>query len=251
MQFVRTLFGSSGRWDKVKNDIKFITNHPYRVDYIVFTYGVDNHNMLLGEGVKSILIHNEPAMFDSTQLWAHKIYCWLKASELYDKFVYLDFDVTPVRPLPDNFDASLANKKLQVSLRKYVNVRCEWRNPRDYVSKLLPCASWIYFGDKNIPKELWELWIQMGKIRREERVLAKYTEVNGVFDINYFWENFEPHGDTDYFHLKRETIYKNRENRGGSLFKHFSSHSYTDHKAIALYKAARRAARKAAQNLNK
>jgi hypothetical protein len=226
MQFVRTLWGDSGRWAKVLNDIKFIKNHKFKTDYTCFTYGIENHESLLEQEIESILIHDEPTKFPRSQLWGHKIYSWLKASEIYDRFIYLDFDVVPTRELPEDFDESLEDKKLQVSLRRYVKVRCRWRANK-YASRQIPCASWIYFGDNNIPKDLWELWHKMNNDKREERVIAKYTEHNGELDKDYYWKNFEPHGETNYCNLERETSFRKRDKKGDSLFKHVAHHKFS------------------------
>jgi len=221
MQFIRTLWGDEGRYDKILNDIDFIKEHPYKIDATCLTYGVANHKLLLDQGINSILIHEGPYKFPKNKIWAHKLYTWVEASRLYGKFLYLDWDILPLAPLPEDFDQSLECKRLQISLRRYVHVRCHWRDRKKRESRLLPCAAWIYFGDKNIPNELFELWKEMARPRREERVLAKYTEHNDSLDMNYYWENYEPHGETTYFYLENKTAFRKGKVRNKSLFKHY------------------------------
>lgn len=217
MNFVRCLWGTEGRRLKVQNDIKAVLKSKYPFDFTCMTYGKDNHKMLLDKGIKSILICDEPLMFPDEQLWGHKLYAWLKASELSDdRFCYIDWDVFQMRPLPDNFESMFDGKRFMVSLRIYFRRKIMWRKEHQ---RKAPCASWLYFGDRNVAKELYALWIEMGKPRKEEAVLAMYTDINKKLDLSYYLANIEPKG---LFCLKNHSPFVNGEIDKDCLYMHMT-----------------------------
>lgn len=221
MNFCRVLWGTDKRRIKVNKDISFAINAPYNFKWITYVYGYSNYHQLKLEGLECKLIGEQPRMFPEKSEFGHKLYAWTKMAEDFDKFIFLDWDVVLTRPLPENFDESLKDKKLQISCRQYFNPKCRWRKKH---SRKTSCASWFYCGDRTIPNQWYQIWEDMKRPWREEICISKWTEKDGVFDLDYYWENFEPHGDLDYFHLKNETVYKERENKGNSLFKHFAKH---------------------------
>jgi len=235
MQIIRTLWGEGILNNKVLGDIEFLQTRP-PIEFTCLTYGIKNHKYLKNIGINSILIHKEPDMFPIEKIWAHKIYAWKYAANNlnFDDFFYMDWDVN----LRRRYRKRLLNrfltcdhtkrKTLLISLRRYVNAKCKWRTTNKHI---LPCASWIYFGNKNIPNEIYDLWQQMGEIRKEERVLAKYTDQNNELDLEYYWENYEPQGKFNYFHLDRNCPCRKLKGHEKplrkSLFKHYAHHKFS------------------------
>lgn len=216
MQFIRSLWGSKDRWVKVKKDVTWLLKRPFQVPFECWTYGKDNHKFLLDLGVNSKLIWDEPYMFSDKQFWGHKMYVWKEASKVYDKYIYLDWDVTLASyDLPEMFDG-MFRKRFGASLRQYYNIKCPWRKEH---ARKCPCASFLWFNDNKVAKEIWQLWVKMGKPRKEERVLAKYTEGKNGLDLKQYWKN---HEIFSIFHLDHETTYKQESGRGMSMFKHFA-----------------------------
>ena len=219
-QVIRCLFGTSDRRVKVGDDIQRLKKVKYPLDSICYTYGKDNHQYLIDNNIKSVLLCDEDMMFADDQYWAHKLYVWQVASKTYDKFFYIDWDVLLMRPLPNTIGHLLKGKKFLASLRCYVNQKVTWRN--DHKRKV-PCASFMYFT-KNIADELYNLWIDMGKPRKEELVLAKYTELDGKLDLDYYYNMYEP---KDLFILKNHTPFK--DVKGVNLdtyYRHFNGRIY-------------------------
>jgi len=233
MQIIRTLWGEGRLNNKVLGDIDHLQTLPH-IDFTCLTYGIQNHKLLQEKNIHSILIHKEPDMFPYEKIWAHKLYAWKYATNYFDDFFYMDWDVNLRRihkkRLYNRFllGKHKQHKQLLMSLRTYVNVKCRWRT--EY-KRLLPCASFIYFGNKTIPNEIYDLWVQMGKIRKEERVLAKYTDHNNELDLEYYWENYEPQGKFNYFHLEKNSPFsekrKKEKSQATSLFKHYRKHEFS------------------------
>jgi hypothetical protein len=98
------------------------------------------------------------------------------------------------------------------SLRFYFNKKINWRKEHP---RKCPCASFIYFGNADVSRDIFNLWIEMKQPRKEEAVLAKYTDINDELDMEYYKKYHEP---KDLFILKNHSPYKdiNRD----TIFKH-------------------------------
>jgi len=212
MNFIKCLFGNTGRRLSVNEGIKLTMNAPYPHEFKCFTYGTENHKQLIDLGINSILVCDEPYMFPENQLWAHKIYAWLRGN-CYRNFIYSDWDVIQTKPLPNKFDELLSKHTFLASLRQYHKPKCTWRS--DHQRKT-PCASFLYFGNQKVVQDIWELWEKMGKPRKEEAVLAKYTDINNELDLDYYYNVFDSH---NFFYLKNESIFKENVE---PLFRHYN-----------------------------
>lgn len=214
IHFVRCLFGHEGRRIKVNNDIRFCLSRKNQIPFHCFTYGEDNHKQLIDLGVDSILVCKESLMFPDAK-WTHKLWTWVLAAEKYGKFVYLDWDVELTAPLPRDYAPKAFAKPLQATLRQYFNRKCLWRKLHQ---RKTPCASYVQFGDPTVAKKIWDLWIKMGKPRKEEAVLARYTEGKNGLNLDDYYKDFEP----EYFSLRHESVFKNKPK---PLFVHWSTQS--------------------------
>lgn len=214
MKFVRTLWGNDGRRLKVDKDIVFCLNQKYTVPFVTYCYGENNYRQLVELGLDCKLLSKENRIYPPEQEFGHKLHTWVEAAKDYDKFIFLDWDVALTKPIPYNFEESLKDKQLQVSLRRYFNKKCFWRKEH---KRKVPCASWVYFGDNTIPQKLYDIWVSMDKPWREELALAKFTEINNKLDLNQYYATFEPR----WFTLLNEGIFKDTD--GITLFKHFNT----------------------------
>ena len=132
------------------------------------------------------------------------------------------------KDLQYHFDHKKPGLSAQKSLRKYISRKCQWRETHQGI---IPCASFIYFGDAKIPHEIYDMWVERGETGKEEKILAKYTEHNGQVDLNHYWEHYEPQGDFNYFHLDKRTAFRKKRRLEGSLttstFIHYGSHEFS------------------------
>jgi len=214
--FVRALWGIHDNTQrhfkhrgKINNDIKLVAYNKYMPPYTTFVFGEDNHKQLLDSGFQNcILADKRPIVWDmNKEQFRHKLEVLKLGSQLFDEMVYTDIDTMPVKPIPDNFWNVLAQKKsIQAILRMYHRKKCFWRHkdPRK-----VPCAAFIYIGDKAIPEELIATWEKMGRPWSEEVALMKYIDdiSGGWKDEKYYWDNFEP----VFFNLLCNTAYGHKE----------------------------------------
>ena len=228
IKFCKTLWGNNvngTRREKIDEDIKFTQawTKLYYLDFTVYCYGKDNENAMIDAGFKTKLIYDKNFKYPDEHLWMHKINSFQEMAKDNDRFVYLDHDVALTSKLPDNFNHMFNGKQFLGSLRYYHNRKIPWDkiHPRKTV-----CASWLFMSNL-VPDELEWIWGQLGKPRKEEIILRRWCELNGMngkFTPELYWQLFEPHniGGLDLFHLQNETVYHNRTNRGKSLFRHYN-----------------------------
>ena len=100
MKIVRVLYGSyEGMWDDIP--IK-----RYFKDETVFVWGSLNYERLKNLGYHCVLVNTlETDLEFSTweTHFAHKLRALELADNLYDEYLFLDWDVYPIKPLDDNF----------------------------------------------------------------------------------------------------------------------------------------------------
>jgi len=227
-KIVRVLFGdinADGRFEKcrktVENDIEYCCHNRFQPEYVSYTFGEDNHKQLLDLGIDSRLVDKKPIAWDlNTQMMRHKLEAFKIGVEEFEEILLLDWDVLPVKPIPDSFWDTLRNKgEIQAILRKYRYPKCDWR---DEDKGYIPCAAFVYINNKNIPDELLVIWNRLGKIWSEEVVLAKYLDdvSYGWRGIDYYWDNFEP----DFFELvqRNAIVYPSHKRQSkNKIFHHF------------------------------
>jgi len=212
MKFIKTIWGTSGRRLNCNQAIELVLKAPFPYPFTCYTYGKENHKQLVDLGIDSILLCDEDRMFPETSEFGHKVYVWKEAAKTCDKFIFSDFDVLLTRPLHKYFSREFDTYEFAASLRQYVNPKATWR--KEHVRKI-PCAAWIFMR-KNVANELWRIWDEdLKRCWREEKALAKFTEVNGELDLEYYKEYFDSY---PWFNLKNESLFKNED----PLFKHYN-----------------------------
>ena len=215
--FIQTLWSKPNRIDKVLKDVDRSLSHKYQVPFTCLTYGDKLHGMLLDKGINSVCICPEDRMFPPEEEFAHKLFTWVKASEMYDKWFFKDWDVLLTKPLPLDFEDYYKDKIFQGNLRQYVRVQNDWR--KEHRRKLI-CASWLYFGNPNVPKEIYSIWEnELKRNHREERAVSYWCDMrcpNKIFSLDYYRRNFEPRD----FCLKNSSVFKDRERN--TLWQHYT-----------------------------
>jgi hypothetical protein len=100
MKIIRVLYGSyEGMWDDIP--IK-----RYFKDETVFVWGTLNYDRLKKLGYHCILVNTleTDVQFSTWEThFAHKLRALELADKLYNEYLFLDWDVYPIKPLDDNF----------------------------------------------------------------------------------------------------------------------------------------------------
>lgn len=185
------------RRTKINNDIDLVLHNKYCPAFKVYVFGKDNYSYLIDKGFDCKLIDDKPIVWDiDTQQFRHKFEAFKVASEDFDKFVFVDWDMMFVKPVPDYFWNKLALRQpFQAIMRVYHRKKAMWRK-RGW--RTIPCGSFVYIGNKELPLKLIDCWEKLGKPWGEEVVFAKYTEeAMGGFtgtaeDLEKYWNMFEP-----------------------------------------------------------
>jgi hypothetical protein len=226
--FVRTLWGIYDnkryyqRRAKMDNDIKLQLMTKPNVDFTTYVFGKDNLKFLEDKGVTKLrLLDDKPILWDmETQQFRHKLEVFDKAMEEYDEIVFLDWDTYMIKDVPFDFWDQLKKKqKIQALLRMYHRRKALWRKSE---KRKVPCASFVYFADKNITEELIKYWEKMDCPWSEEIVMAKYLDdINGGWKgTDFYWENYEPH----FFHLNEGIVYDKEKIKTKNIcFEHYNS----------------------------
>ena len=205
--FIRALWGIHEhkgrrfylRRTKIDSDIELTLHNTYCPNFKTYVFGTDNYKYLIDKGFHCQLLDDKPIVWDlDKQQFRHKFEVFKAASEDFDKFVFIDWDMVFVTPLPKDFWDVLAKKQtFQAILRVYHRKKAFWRKKGG--ARIIPCGSFVYIGDKNIPKIFLDYWEKLGGPWGEEVVMAKYTEdiMGGNFtgspeDFEKYWNMFEP-----------------------------------------------------------
>ena len=229
--FVRTLWGVYDntrrfyrRRQKMDDDIKLLLRNPFNQPFRTYVFGDDNLKFLQDRGVTDcVLVDKRPYIWDmDTQQFRHKLEAFRLGMQDFDKIVFLDWDCQPIKPLPAEFWTVLDKKQpIQAILRSYRNIKASWRS---IDKRKIPCASFVYIRDKQIPYELIKIWEKNGSGMSEEIPMMQYMEsvMGGWKGTDVYWQMFEP----DFFVLDEGFVYppetlatKNK------CFAHFNIHA--------------------------
>lgn len=208
--FVRCLWGVPSkayrRNSKVINvDLEFIKYNVFDQPFTTYVFGESNLELLKRQGIENCkLISKDISLWDwkiirggEIDQYGHKLKTLEAASNDFDEFIFLDWDCMAVRPLPEDFWEDLSKKQMiQAHLRsygmkqKYIQKKGSiWRD-KDVNKR--PCASFIYVRGKEMAEKIYNTWLE-DKKRSDEKTLAIVTdEMMGGWDINKYWEMFEP-----------------------------------------------------------
>ena len=191
------------RRPKLERDMVLLKYNKYEKEMrkkfplITLVFGTENKEFLENLGYECQLVSEEPYKWDPNKyMYRHKLECFKQATKHLDEFIFLDWDCFPVQTIPNNFWNVLRSKKkdFQAILRRYNQPKCGWRKRIDNGKRLVPEASWVYIRNKEIPKQMIEIWKDMDKPFLEERVLAKYTDIDsgGWKGREKYWNLYEP-----------------------------------------------------------
>ena len=210
--FVRVLWGIHDhqgrrfykRRTKIDNDILLQKQSKYTPPFKVFVFGENNYKSLVDEGFDCLLVDKKPIVWDmNKQQFRHKIEAFKLGMEIFDEMVFLDWDMYPLKPIPEDFWEVLGEKSpLQAIIRMYHRRKAHWRSVD---KRKIPCASFVYIRDKKIPKDLIDMWKKMNKPWSEETVMGRYMDeaIGGWKDIQTYWDNYEP----DFFVLREGRVF--------------------------------------------
>ena len=178
---------------KQDNDVKMIKLNENAATHITYVFGKDNAKYLEDQGFETRLIDKRPIVWDmDTEQFRHKLEVLHQGLQEFDEIVFLDWDCTECKPLPDDFWERLEKKDtIQAVLRQYKHIKTRWRN---IDRRKMPEASFVYIRDKHVGKDLNELWEKMGRPWSEELVIAKYIDtINGGWKgLDHYWEHNNP-----------------------------------------------------------
>ena len=230
--FVRVLWGEYDdtkrfyrRRSKMDKDIKLAQANTFEPDFITFVFGEDNQKMLTDLGIESILADKRPIVWDmDTQQFRHKIQAFKLGMEMFDEMVFLDWDCQPFKKIPNNFWEILRKKEsLQAILRMYKRRKATWRKDDQ---RKIPCASFVYINDKEVPKRLIEKWEILNRPWSEEIVMCRYMEdiMGGWKGLDEYWDRFEP----DFFVLEEGYVFpQNKLSTKNHCFRHYNEKART------------------------
>ena len=209
--FVRGLWGIYDndrryykRRAKMDDDIKFLKHLKYSQPFVTYVFGKENYKFLVDQGFECKLIDDKPILWDmDTEQFRHKLEIFNAAMEDYDEIVFLDWDTVPIKQLPLDFWEVLGQKDdFQAILRMYHRTKAQWRKGD---RRKIPCASFVYICNKDVPKDLIREWEENRRPWSEEVIMARYTDkrVGGWKGIDTYWDHFEP----DFFILNEGRVY--------------------------------------------
>lgn len=117
MKIVRVLWGES---EYIKNEIP---KSPIFTDEIVFVWGIENDFYLKLLGYKTVLMAEtitEPKYSTHLLHFMQKIFALSKAEEMFEEYLFLDWDVTLAKPLDKKFFESIrSGNDIQCPLYAY------------------------------------------------------------------------------------------------------------------------------------
>jgi hypothetical protein len=199
--FIRGLWGVYEHQDrrfykrrtKLDKDMEMVRLNQNSEKHITYVFGKDNYKYLVDNGFEARLVDKRPIVWDmDKEQFRHKLEVLHQGMQEFDEIVFLDWDCTEAKPLPDDFWEKLrAKAKIQAVLRMYRRRKIFWRGT-DH--RKMPEASFVYINEKSVTSELNELWETMGRPWSEEIVIAKYMDnlSGGWQGLEHYYENYEP-----------------------------------------------------------
>ena len=193
---IRCLWGQldGPRYDKIRKDVDRAISLDAGLDYIAYVMGKDNYDYLKSKGVKCVLVDSNPTR-KYKYMWKHKLDFYAAAMSDFDEIVYLDWDCNPLRPIPNDFWDTLRKRDpIQGCLYRWKSGQpCPWR-PQHYLIN----NGFLYFGNKNIPKEIISLYDKLPPEHKwkknDEFVTSYYIDLitHGWQGLDYWRSHYEP-----------------------------------------------------------
>lgn len=134
--FIRALWGVYGderkyykRRPKQDNDIEMVKLNQNAQPHVTYVFGEDNYKYLIDKGLDCRLVDKRPIVWDmDEEQFRHKLEVLHQGMLEFDEIIFLDWDCTECRPLPDDFWDKLAEKApIQAVLRQYHKRKAYWR----------------------------------------------------------------------------------------------------------------------------
>lgn len=191
--FARGLWGNS---PKIKEDIDIAIQKDISrgLEFICYTFGEENHNLLLRKNIKSVLVEKRPNIYhERKHTWRYKLDIYKFAMQELDEMVYLDWDCNLVSDLSKNFWEDLSKKEsIQGCLYRWKRAVCAWRKERRDQSYIIN-NGFLYMRDKSIPQKIIDEWDKR-KTRNDEEITSFYIDgMIGWWKGEAYWmEHFEP-----------------------------------------------------------
>jgi len=202
IKFIRAVWG----------DYNQITNTPL-LNEMVYVWGTDNYNHLKSKGFDCVLVSENKNHYNNLKKFQHKLDCLKLASETYERFIFLDWDVEIIKKIDVQFYKYFDDKELSVPTYSYpieiFELHNEFNNGNPYDIEffntqivelkkynwvlndniIIPNAGFIYCGNKNIPTELIKISNDLNLITLiEEFSIFNYVNC----DFEYYIKNYEP-----------------------------------------------------------
>lgn len=205
VKFIRAL------WGDYKSFINEIPIKPM-FNEIVYVWGIDNLKYLNGLGYETKLVSVNPLIHKEELLkFNHKVDCFEIASNDFEKFIFLDWDVSLVKEIDDSFYSKLKDSPFSAPLYSYpknfLNLSNKLDNNRanlwvneqiihmkKYAWELddlivFPNAGFFYCSDKNVP-------IKMKNIIKKHNMLTVTDEfplyMLANCDLDSYIKKYEP-----------------------------------------------------------
>jgi hypothetical protein len=114
-------------WGNSEASIKEVLPTPVFENEVVYVWGLDNKKLLDSRGFKTVLMNDEitdPKYSTRETQFYHKLLVIQRAGEMFDEFIFLDWDCYLLRPLDKYFYDSLRNgNDVQVPTYAYDDVK--------------------------------------------------------------------------------------------------------------------------------
>ena len=229
--FIRGLWGIYdnshkiiARRSKMDKDIARVVKNEFKEDFVTYVMGQDNEAKLKDFGIKPILMHVEPYMFDIVKYqYRHKleIIRYAMEEDKYDEIIWLDWDCFPLKKVPVSlWDECNKKAEIQACLEVYRKKKCSWR----IVGKrIVPNGGFVYIRDKSLPAKAIRWWNEFKQDNDEIAWARLIDDMIGPWEsveqyLNIFWENFE----TFHCNLRRMSVFdREKINDKSATFRHF------------------------------
>ena len=196
--FVRAAFGDV-RSPTFMPEIIRVIKCPFTLPFVTYVFGKDNYDCLKKMGLKCVLIHPHPYMFEEWCRYRNKIEAYRYAMEEdgYDEMVFLDWDCIPVKPLHRNFWQEMGKKEcIQGNLYNLTRFTTPWRISDRSCSIN---TGFLYIRNKLIPSQIIKAWdsfpVRHRWRKNDEIATAHFIDemTRGWVGKEKWWDRFEPY----------------------------------------------------------
>ena len=152
-------------WGDQPKSWQEIPKSPTWDNETIFVWGTKNYHKLTLRGYDCIMMSHDmlDKAFTNYQHFGHKLECLNVADDIYDEYLFLDWDVKVVKEIDDNFWNLVKSKQTQCPVYAYPNdyyekvmqqveKHPEWKNENSDNIK-----QWVYTQDSMINKYHWQL----------------------------------------------------------------------------------------------